>query len=101
MESTVRAPQTGDVVFVFAKMNSGKLTEISGNIEEISMNYVYFTVDCIELIHSTADDDGQPLEKRIWPDNAVKFLRVGVPLNKMKPFEGTWDENAPCWEVRI
>jgi hypothetical protein len=101
MESTVRAPQTGDVVFVFAKMNSGKLTELSGNIEEILTNYVYIAVDCIELIHSTADDDEVPLEKKIWPEDATKHLRIGVPLNKMKPFEGTWDENAPCWEVRI
>lgn len=101
MESTVRAPQTGNMVFVFAKMNSGKLTEISGNIEEISTNHVYVAVDCIELIHGTVDDDGLPLEKKIWAEDAAKFLRVGVPLNKMKPFEGTWVEDAPCWEVRI
>ena len=101
MESTVRAPQTGDVVFVLAKMNSGKLTEISGSIEEISANHVYFAVDCIELIHSTADDDGTLLERKIWPEDAANLLRVGVPLNKMKPFEGTWGKDAPCWEVRI
>ena len=101
MESTVRAPQTGDMVFVFAKMNSGKLTEISGNIEEISTDHVYFAVDAIELIHSAADDDGRPLEKKIWSKDAAKFLRIGVPLDKIKPFEGTWVEDAPCWEVRF
>jgi hypothetical protein len=101
MESTVRAPQTGDTVFVFVKMNSGKLTEISGFIEEISTSHVYFTVDAIELIHGDAHDEGRALERKLWAENAAKFLRVGVPLDKMKWSEETGDEDEPCWEIRI
>lgn len=101
MESTGRAPQNGDMVFVFAKMDSGRLTEISGNIEEISANYVYFTVDSLELISGGPDDDGRAFERRFWPGTAPKLFRVGVPLHEMKPFEGTGEKDAPCWEVRI
>jgi len=101
MEATLRAPHTGDTVFVFTKMNSGKLTEISGFVEEISTNYVYFAVDCIELIHSDDKDSGQSLERKFWPETEARLLRVGVPLDKMKPFEGTLDVDAPCWVIRM
>jgi hypothetical protein len=101
MESmTLRAPRTGDVVFVFAKMNSGRLTEISGSVDEMSADYVYIAVDCIELVHS-ADEDGEALERKFWPETETKLLRVCIPLDKIKPFEGTLDKDAPCWVVRI
>jgi len=35
-----------------------------------------------------ADDDGTPLEKKMWPKNATKLLRLGVPLDDIKPFDG-------------
>jgi hypothetical protein len=76
MESTVRAPQAGDTVFVFVKMKSGRLTELSGFIEEISAKYAYFAVDAIELLLADADDDGQALEKKLWADSTPKLLRV-------------------------
>jgi hypothetical protein len=50
MESTVRSPQAGDNVLVLAKMNSGRLTEFSGCIEEVSADYAYFALDSIHLI---------------------------------------------------
>jgi hypothetical protein len=64
MESTVRAPQTGDMVFVLAKMSSGRLTAISGLIREVSTEDVYIAVDSIELIHGDAQDDGVALDKK-------------------------------------
>jgi hypothetical protein len=101
MESAIRAPQIGDMVFVFAKMNSGKLTTISGPVREVSTEDVYVAVDAIEYTRSNADDDGVALDKKIWPESAAKFVRVCVPLDKMKLFQGTWMEDAPCWEVRV
>jgi hypothetical protein len=99
MESMVRAPRTGDVIFVFTKMGSGRLTEISGSIEEVSTDQVHFAVDCIELVHSV-DEDGEALERKLWQETETKFLRVCVPLDRVKPFEGTLDKDAPCWIVR-
>jgi hypothetical protein len=101
MESTVRAPQAGDTVFVFVKMKSGKLTELSGFIEEIYAKYVYFAVNAIELLRADADDDGQALERKLWAEAAPKLLRVGVPLDEMKPFDGALYEDTASWEVRI
>ena len=102
MKSTVRSPQTGDMVIVLAKMKSDRFTELSGCIEDISAGYVYFGLDSIHLCENLADDDGTPLEKRMWPKDATKLLRVGVPLDELKPFDGTpVDEDEPCWEVRM
>jgi hypothetical protein len=50
MESTVRAPQAGDMVLVLAKMISGNFTVISGPVVENSAGYVYFDVNGLELI---------------------------------------------------
>jgi hypothetical protein len=101
MESTVRAPQAGDTVFVFVKMKSGRLTELSGFIEEIASTYAYFAVDAIELLHADADDNGQALEGKLWANASPKLLRVGVPLDEMKPFDGALYEDTASWEVRI
>src|SRR5260221_474059 len=49
MESTVRSPQAGDNVLVLAKMNSGRLTEFSGCIEEVSADYAYFALDSAKV----------------------------------------------------
>ena len=100
MKSTMRVPLTGDMVFVFVKMKSGKVTELSGNIEEVSSEHAYFVPNAIELIR-VADDDGQSLETRTCPEGAINSVRIGVRLDKMKPFGGLLDEEAPCWEVRI
>jgi hypothetical protein len=102
MESTVRSPQAGDMVIVLAKMKSGRFTELSGLIEDISADYVYFGLDSINLCENLADDDGTPLERKLWPKDATKLLRLGVPLDEMKPFDGDpVDKDDPCWEVRI
>jgi hypothetical protein len=53
MESTVKVPQVGDVVFVFAKMKSGKITELSGSIEHISNDYAYFALDAMTAVPKT------------------------------------------------
>jgi hypothetical protein len=100
MKSIARAPLTGDMVFVFVKMKSGNVAELSGNIEEVSSDRAYFVPDAIELIRG-ADDDGQPLETKILPEGAPNSVRVGVRLDKMKPFGGSLNEEAPCWEVKI
>jgi hypothetical protein len=100
MESTVRSPQAGDNVLVLAKMNSGRLTEFSGSIEEVSADYAYFALDGIHL--DSEDETSEfPLERRMWPTDATSLLRVGVLLEELRPFDGSLDENAPCWEVRI
>jgi len=102
MESIVRSPQAGDMVIVLAKMKSGKFTELSGLIEAVSADYAYFGLDSINLCENLADDDGTPLEKKMWPKNATKLLRVGVPLDDIKPFDGSpVDKDDPCWEVRV
>lgn len=41
MESPPRAPRAGDMVIVLARMDSGKVTEMSGSVEDVSMDYVY------------------------------------------------------------
>ena len=82
MKSTARAPLTGDMVFVFVKMKSGKVTELRGNIEEVSSEHAYFVT-------------------KTWPEGATNSVRVGVRLDKMKPFGGSLNEEAPCWEVKI
>ena len=99
MESTVRAPQIGDDVIVLLKMEGGRFTELGGYIEEISAQHAYFALDSVHLI--TAKDFDSPLESKKWPKTATKLLRVGVPLYELKPFDGTFDEDAPCWEVRM
>jgi hypothetical protein len=102
MESTVRSPQAGDMVIVLAKMKSGRFTELSGCIEQVSTDYVYFGLDSINLCETLADDDGTPVERKIWPKDATKLPRVGVPLDGLKPFDGvSIDEDSPCWEVRV
>jgi hypothetical protein len=35
------------------------------------------------------------------PDGAPNSVRVGVRLDKMKPFGGSLNEEEPCWEVNI
>jgi hypothetical protein len=90
------------MVLVLAKMISGNFTVISGPVVENSAEYVYFEVNGIELIPDTADDNGRLLENKIWPKQAPTWLRVGVPADKMKPFESeTINEDSPCWEVRL
>ena len=102
MESTVRSPQAGDNVLVLAKMNSGRLTEFSGCIEEVSADYAYFALDSIHLSEDSEDESSEfPLERKMWPTDATSLLRVGVLLEELKPFDGSFDEKAPCWEVRI
>jgi hypothetical protein len=102
MESTVRSPQTGDMVLVLAKMKSGRFTELGGFIEEVSADYAYFGLDGIHFVENLEDDGQYPLETKIWPKDATKLLRVGVPLDELKPFDGTpIDETASCWEVKI
>jgi hypothetical protein len=100
MESTLRAPRTGDTVIVFAKMQSGRLTELSGHVEEVSADHAYFALDSIHLMLNDKDD-GYPLEAKKWPETAKNLLRVGVPLDEMKPFDGDLDEDAPCWLIRM
>jgi hypothetical protein len=78
------------------------LTELGGCIEDISAGYAYFGLDSIHLCENLADDDGTPLEKKMWPKNATKLLRLGVPLDDIKPFDGgPVDKDDPCWEVRV
>ena len=100
MESTMRAPQAGDMVLVLAKMKSGRLTEFSGYMEEVSADHPFFPLDSIHLIEE--DYEEPPVESKIWPKAATKLLRVGAPLDEIKPFDGgNVDQNAPCWEVKI
>lgn len=75
--------------------------ELSGRgIEEISSGYAYFGMDILDL--GTGKDGDSPLERKVWPKNATKLLRVGVPIDDLKPFDGDpINEDAPCWEVRI
>jgi hypothetical protein len=87
------------MVFVFVKMKSGNVAELSGNIEAVSSNRAYFVPDAIQLVRGA--DDGQPLETKILPEGAPNSVRVGVRLDEMKPFGGSLNEEAPCWEVRI
>jgi hypothetical protein len=102
MKSIVRSPQAGDNVLVLAKMNSGRLTEFSGCIEDISADYAYFALDSIHLSEDSEDESSEfPLERKMWPTNATSLLRVGVLLEELKPFDGSFDEKAPCWEVKI
>jgi hypothetical protein len=100
MESTPRAPQIGDTVFILARMKSGRFTELSGVIEGVLTDYVYFGLESINLTPGNKDDV-LLLESKIWPKRAGKLLRVGVPLNDLKPFDGKLDKDAPCWEVRV
>ena len=100
-ESTPRSPRAGDVVIVLAKMNSGKVTEMSGYVEDVSMDYVYFTLDTICLGADPEEDDHPPLEEKTWPKTARRLLRVGVPLDDLKAFGGMLDEPVPCWVVRV
>lgn len=99
MESTPRAPRAGDMVIVLAKMNSGKVTELSGYVEDVSMDYVYFALDTICLGPDPEVDDHPPLEEKTW--RTIHLLRVGVPLDDLKPFGGMLDDNVPCWLVRV
>jgi hypothetical protein len=107
MESKVRAPQAADTVIVLAKMKSGRFTEFSGYIEEVSADHAYFALDSIHLIDDIqlidgSEDDERPIESKIWPKTATNLLRVGVPLDELKPFDGAkFDESDPCWEVTI
>ena len=101
MESMIRAPQTGDMLLVLAKMKSGRFTEFSGYIEEVSADHAFFALDSIHLIDDLEEDE-RPIETKIWPKTATKLLKVGVPIDELKPFDGgTLDEAAPCWEVKI
>jgi|GEM_PF-5078640 hypothetical protein len=100
MESLVRAPQVGDTVFVYVKMKSGEVTALSGWIEEISMKYVYFAMDCLELVDDP-DTDGPPLQTRFWKDTETNLLRIGVRADQLKPFGGKLNEEIDCWEVRL
>jgi hypothetical protein len=43
-----------------------------------------------------AEDGGQPLEPKILPDGAPNSLKVGVRLDKMKPFGGSLNEEGDC-----
>ena len=96
----MRAPQTGDMILVLAKMKSGRLTEFSGYIEEVYSRHAFFALDSIHLIEE--DYEEPPVESKIWPKTATKLLKVGVPLDEIKPFDGgNVDQNAPCWEVKI
>ena len=100
MESIMRAPKSGDMVLVLAKMKSGRLTEFSGYIEEVSAGHAFFALDSIHLIEE--DYEEPPVESRIWPETETKLLKVGVPLDELKPFDGgNVDQNNPCWEVKI
>jgi len=65
MKSIARAPLTGDMVFVFVRMKSGNVAELSGNIEEVSSDRAYFVPDAIGLIRGA--DDGQPLRQKYCP----------------------------------
>ncbi len=90
------------MVIVLAKMKSGRFTELSGCIEQVSEDYAYFGLDSIYLVKNLADDDGSPLEGKMWPKDATKLLRLGVPLDELKPFDGSpVDKDDPCWEVRV
>jgi hypothetical protein len=100
-ESTPRAPRAGDMVIVLAKMNSGKVTEMSGYVEDVSADYVYFALDTICLGPDPQEDDHPPLEVKTWPKTAIHLLRVGVPLDDLKPFGRMLDDNVPCWLVRV
>ena len=101
MESTGRSPQAGDMVIILAKMKSGAVTELSGAVEEISAEYAYFALDCIDVT-SGKDSDCTPIERKIWPKGATKLFRVGVRVDELKPFDGSpISEDSPCWEVRV
>jgi hypothetical protein len=62
-------------------MRSGRVTHLSGAIEDVSAEYAYFALDCIDLV-SGKDSDFHPLERKMWPKDATKLLRVGVPLDE-------------------
>ena len=96
----MRAPQSGDMVLVLGKMKSGRLTEFSGYIEEVSADHAFFALDSIHLIEG--DYEEPPVEPKIWPKTATKLLNVGVPLDEITPFDGgKLDQNDPCWELKI
>jgi hypothetical protein len=100
MESTMRAPQAGDMVLVLAKMKSGRLTAFNGYIEDVSADHPLLALDSIHLIEE--DYEEPPVESKIWPKTATKLLKVEVPLDKITPFDGgKLDQNDPCWEVKI
>src|SRR5215472_5094590 len=80
-ESTPGAPCAGDMVIALAKMNSGKVTEMSGYVEDVSTDYVYFALDTICSGPDPEEDDRPPLEEKTWPKTAIHLLRVGVPLD--------------------
>lgn len=89
------------MVIVLAKMNSGKVTEMSGYVEDVSMDYAYFALDTICLGPDPEEDDRPPLEDKTWPKTTIHLLRVGVLLDNSKPFGGMLDDNVPCWLVRV
>ena len=90
----MRAPQSGDMVLVLAKMKSGGLMEFSGYIEEVSADHAFFALDSIHLIEE--DYEEPPVESKIWPKTATKLLKVGVPLDEITPFDGgKLDQNDP------
>jgi len=102
MESIVRSPQAGDNVLVLAKMNSGRLTEFSGCIEEVSADYAYFALDSIHLIEDGENETSDfPFERKMWPNDATSLLRVGVLLEELKPFDGSFDEKARVMKSKL
>jgi hypothetical protein len=100
METTLRSPRTGDTVIVLAKMQTGVLTELSGLIEDTSTDRAYFGLDSISLSEDNKDFY-PPLQQKNWPKNSTNLLRIGVPFDQMKPFDGKLDEDSPCWVVRV
>jgi len=58
----MRAPQSGDMALALAKMKSGRLTEFSGYIEEVSADHAFFALDSIHLIEK--DYEEPPIESK-------------------------------------
>lgn len=96
----MRKPQTGDSVIVDVRMDSGCTTELGGCIEELSAEFAYVALDSLDHIHDPGDD-GQVLDRRLWPTDAKKPLRIGVPIGELKPFKGKLDADDPCWVAKL
>lgn len=98
MQSQVAAPQTGDTLIVQILTKRRQCMELSGYIEEVSEDYVYFSMDAIHFIRGPISDF-PPLDGKTWPKTETKALRMGVHLNDMKLFSE--DGGDVVWLVSV
>jgi hypothetical protein len=90
---TGREPQAGDGIMLDIKMKSGIFTHLGGSILSVSDGYAYFAVDGVESV----DDSGDLLDRRDLQGPEAMLLRAGIRCDKLEPFDGGPDEDAPCW----